>query len=52
MAIAIKSIPVLKNNVAKNFAKKAKESLALKGTIDFSAQKESARRILGKAKMK
>lgn len=50
MAIAIKSIPILKQRSARNFIKKANDSLSKRATIDFSKQIDSARRILEKAK--
>jgi len=52
MAIAIKSIPILKQRTAKNFTKKASTSLNKKATVDFSDQVIAAKRILEKAKMK
>jgi len=52
MAITIKSIPVLKQRVARSFVDKAEASLSQRATIDFSKQIESAKRILEKAKMK
>lgn len=52
MAIAIKSIPVLKNSEAQLFIKKAEKSLEKKDAINFSKQVASANRILVKAKMK
>lgn len=52
MAIAIKSIPVLKQRTAKSFVKKANDSLSRRASVDFSKQLESAKRILEKAKMK
>jgi len=52
MAIAIKSVPVLKENIARRFVEKAEDSLKQKGTIDFSKEAAIAKRILEKAKMK
>jgi hypothetical protein len=52
MAIAIKSIPVLKHRTAKSFVKKANDSLSRRASVDFSKQLESAKRILEKAKTK
>jgi hypothetical protein len=52
MAIAIKSIPLLKQRAAKRFLDKAEESLLQKGSIDFSKEVATAKRILGKAKLK
>jgi hypothetical protein len=51
MAIAIKSIPVLKDNVAKTFTKKVSVNNANKSTIDFSKQASVASKILAKAKL-
>jgi hypothetical protein len=52
MAIAIKSIPILKKQAAKYFVEKAEDSFNHKGTVDFTEQLASANRILEKAKMK
>jgi len=52
MAIAIKSIPILYGDNAKKFVDKANAAYAVKSTIDFSKQIESANSILEKAKMK
>lgn len=52
MAIAIKSIPVLKQRTAKDFVKKANDSLSRRASVDFSKQVVSAKRILEKAKLK
>ncbi|WP_291401101.1 hypothetical protein [Daejeonella sp.] len=51
MAIAIKSIPVLKDKVAKTFTKKVSVNNANKSTIDFSKQASVASKILAKAKL-
>jgi hypothetical protein len=52
MAIAIKSIPVLKQRTAKDFVKKANDSLSRRASVDFSKQVLSTKRILEKAKLK
>jgi|WetSurMetagenome_2_1015567.scaffolds.fasta_scaffold2090809_1 hypothetical protein len=52
MAIAIKSIPILCEDNAKKFVKTADKAYAMKASIDFSEQVESANKILEKAKMK
>ena len=52
MALAIKSIPVLKSNVASTFVKKANDNSSQKATVDFSAQVSLADKILAKAKLK
>lgn len=49
MAIAIKSIPVLNDKVARAFIRKADANLAKKATIDFSKQVAIATEILRKA---
>ena len=51
MALAIKSIPVLKDDAAKAFIKKAEANMSKKATVDFSAQAISGRAILKKAKI-
>lgn len=51
MAIAIKSIPVLKDKVAKTFTEKVKVNTAKKSTIDFSKQLNVTSKILAKAKL-
>ena len=51
MALAIKSIPVLKNDAAEAFIKKAEANMSKKATVDFSKQVISGRAILKKAKM-
>lgn len=51
MAIAIKSIPVLRGKEADSFVKKADQTYAQeKGSIDFSTQVKTASKILTKAK--
>lgn len=52
MAIAIKSIPTLKEKAAKVFVKKAKETVSRRATVNFSRQVKSADLILKKAKMR
>jgi hypothetical protein len=52
MAFAIKSIPVLKAEVATSFVKNASAQSAKKASVDFSKQSEQASRILAKAKLK
>jgi len=49
MAIAIKSVPVLKGDVAKSFIEKADANLGKKSTVDFSKQVAIAKQILSKA---
>ena len=51
MALELKSIPVLRGDVAKKFIEKAEANMSKKATVDFSKQAESARAILKKAKM-
>ncbi len=51
MAIAIKSIPVLKNDAAKSFADKVAFNVANKSTVDFSKQSQVTSKILAKAKI-
>ena len=51
MAIAIKSIPVLKDAAATTFTKKIAVSNAKKSSVNFSKQAEIASRILAKAKI-
>ncbi|MDX8341771.1 hypothetical protein SLH46_21405 [Draconibacterium sp. IB214405] len=52
MAIAIKTIPTLKEEEAKAFTVKANASYTRKATVDFSKQVKSARSILSKAKLR
>jgi len=49
MAIAIKSIPTLKDKVAEIFIKNAEASLTKKDSVNFSKQVKSANKILSKA---
>lgn len=51
MAIAIKSIPPLKGECAKQFIERANEASLKRGTVDFSKQAKSASAILKKAKL-
>ena len=51
MAIYIKAIPTLKGEVAERFNEQASEAEVNRGSIDFSAQVEKARRILAEAKL-
>lgn len=51
MAIAIKSIPVLKGKVASEFVKKADQRFKEKGSVDYSSQAALAAKILSKAKI-
>ena len=52
MAIAIKSIPTLKNDAAKAFVQNAEAASSMRATVNFSKQVASTRTILKKAKMK
>ena len=52
MAIEIRIIPILEDKIAKKFVEKANDAYAMKATIDFSKEIESAKKILEKAKMK
>lgn len=52
MAIAIKSIPTLTENVAKTFIREADAATKKRGSVDFSKQVTAANKILEKAKMK
>jgi hypothetical protein len=50
MAIAIKSIPVLKDSQARVFNSRANDNFKRKrGTVNFSKQVKSANKILSKA---
>lgn len=49
MAIAIKSIPVLKDKAASSFVNKANSNSAKRASIDFSKQVRSANKILQKS---
>lgn len=51
MAIAIKSVPVLKESVAIKFDSKAKIAISKKSTIKFSKEVEISSKILAKAKI-
>ena len=51
MAIAIKNVPTLENEVAKDFVEKANTALAKKATIDFKENSQKAKSILQKAKL-
>ncbi|SMP29141.1 hypothetical protein [Flavobacterium hercynium] len=51
MAIAIKSIPVLKDKAAKAFDSAVTTNTAKKATVDFSKQMSTASKILAKAKI-
>ena len=50
MAIAIKSVPVLKGKAAVTFEKNVAKNALQKGTINFSEQQNIAAKILAKAK--
>lgn len=52
MALAIKSIPVLKAEVASSFVRNASAQSEKKATVDFSKQSVQASKILAKAKLK
>ena len=51
MAIAIKSIPVLRDKVAQAFNATVKSNTAKRSTIDFSKQANVASKILAKANL-
>jgi len=51
MAMAVKSIPVLKGNEAKEFVRKAEEAASRKGSVDFKMQPKNYLAILKKAKI-
>lgn len=51
MAIYIKAIPTLKDEVAERFNEQAAEAESNRGSVDFSTQIEKARRILEEAKL-
>ncbi len=51
MAIAIKSIPVLKDKVAQTFTATVTVNTAKKSSVDFSKQANVASKILAKAKL-
>lgn len=52
MAIAIKSIPTLKEKEAQIFNKKAEAAFSCRATVNFSKQVKSANTILQKAKLR
>jgi hypothetical protein len=51
MAIAIKSIPVLKDKAAVSFAEKVAISTAKKSSVNFTKQTAVSAQILSKAKI-
>ena len=51
MALAISGIPMLKGKEALDFREKAEKALKMRGSIDFSKQREEMRNILAKAKL-
>jgi hypothetical protein len=51
MAIAIKSIPILKDKVAQTFDKKVVANITKKSTINFSKEVALSFKILAKAKL-
>ena len=51
MALAIKSIPVLKDKAAASFSQKEAENSARKSSINFSKQTSVTAKILAKAKI-
>lgn len=51
MAIAIKSIPVLRDKEAQAFASTVTLNIAKKSSVDFSKQVSVASKILAKAKI-
>jgi hypothetical protein len=51
MAIAIKSIPVLRDKAAKAFTLTVTANSAKRSSIDFSKQVSTASKILAKAKI-
>ena len=52
MASVIKSIPTLKNDVAKAFVQNAEAATSKRATINFSKQVASTRTILKKSRLK
>ena len=52
MAIAIRSIPTLKDKEAKAFEKKARATISDPATVNFSKQVRASHYILQKAKMR
>lgn len=51
MAIAIKSIPILKGKAADNFITRVKKNTTRRASIDFTKQSSTASKILQKAKL-
>jgi hypothetical protein len=51
MAIAIKSIPVLRDKAADNFTSKVTENSAKRSSVNFSKETTIASKILAKAKL-
>lgn len=51
MAIAIKSIPVLKDEATRAFTSAVTENTSKKSSVDFSKQVSVATKILAKAKI-
>ncbi|AEA43042.1 hypothetical protein [Fluviicola taffensis] len=49
MAIAIKSVPILKDKAAVSFNRNAKASVAKKATIKFTKEIAASSKILAKA---
>lgn len=52
MAIAIKSIPILKDKEAESFQEIVEQNSIKRESIDFKAQLDSANQILEKAKLR
>jgi len=52
MAIAIKSIPTLRDKEAAAFVKKAEEAASNRGTVKFAKQVKDARAILAKSNLR
>lgn len=52
MAIAIKSIPILKDKEAKSFQETVEQNSIKRETIDFKTQLDLANQILEKAKLR
>lgn len=51
MAIAISNIPVLKGKDAEDFIRKAQEAERERGSIDFSQQRDTMKKILEEAQI-
>ncbi len=51
MAIAIKSVPILKKRAAADFNSSANDALSKKSTVNFSKQIAVSSKILAKAKI-